>query len=187
MISFLFSNRPDPNFPDLSQHNNYLAKCLTPAIYNKLCKLKTQSGFTLDGCMQTGVDNPGHPFIMTVGLVAGDEECYELFSGRYLFRTLCYIVFVQLIKIKLKEKWTRNDFVLQNMNNSLSQRYIIFPHCSRPVGMEILASFRFQDGRATGRRTKLTHTLSLHWYARRFDPVGDGALSRIREVLTTPW
>ncbi|PIK57258.1 putative creatine kinase, flagellar isoform X1 [Apostichopus japonicus] len=76
-------HRPNPNYPDLTQHNNYLAKCLTPSIYNKLCSLKTQSGYTLDGCMQTGVDNPGHPFIMTVGLVAGDEECYDLFSDMF--------------------------------------------------------------------------------------------------------
>ena len=27
-----------------------------------------------------GVDNPGHPFIMTVGCVAGDEESYEVFA-----------------------------------------------------------------------------------------------------------
>ena len=30
--------------------------------------------------MQTGVDNPGHPFISTVGVVAGDEECYSLLA-----------------------------------------------------------------------------------------------------------
>merc|ERR1712149_122725 len=30
--------------------------------------------------IQTGVDNPGHPFIMTVGCVAGDEESYEVFA-----------------------------------------------------------------------------------------------------------
>lgn len=83
VICILFLHfSPNPNYPDLTQHNNYLAKCLTPSIYNKLCSLKTQSGYTLDGCMQTGVDNPGHPFIMTVGLVAGDEECYDLFSGK---------------------------------------------------------------------------------------------------------
>ncbi|KAB1733558.1 arginine kinase, partial [Klebsiella pneumoniae] len=40
----------------------------------------TPSGFTLDDCIQTGVDNPGHPFIMTVGCVAGDEESYEVFK-----------------------------------------------------------------------------------------------------------
>ena len=26
------------------------------------------------------MDNPGHPFIMTVGAVAGDEESYETFA-----------------------------------------------------------------------------------------------------------
>lgn len=30
--------------------------------------------------MFIGVDNPGHPFIMTVGCVAGDEESYETFA-----------------------------------------------------------------------------------------------------------
>ena len=30
--------------------------------------------------VHTGVDNPGHPFIMTVGCVAGDEESYEVFA-----------------------------------------------------------------------------------------------------------
>lgn len=37
----------------------------------------------LDQCIQTGVDNPGHPFIKTVGLVAGDEECYSVFADLF--------------------------------------------------------------------------------------------------------
>merc|ERR1719376_1857240 len=44
---------------------------------------QTPSGFTLDDCIQTGVDNPGHPFIMTVGCVAGDEESYEVFKDLF--------------------------------------------------------------------------------------------------------
>ena len=55
------------DFPDLKEHNNWMAKCLTPAIYDALKDKKTPSGFMLDQCIQTGVDNPGHPFIMTVG------------------------------------------------------------------------------------------------------------------------
>ena len=47
-------------------------------MYNHLRDLKTPKGWTLDQCIQTGVDNPGHPFIKTVGLVAGDEESYEV-------------------------------------------------------------------------------------------------------------
>nr|XP_026693351.1 creatine kinase, flagellar-like isoform X2 [Ciona intestinalis] len=70
----------DINYPDLSMHNNWMSKCLTPAVYTKLKNRKTPSGYSLDKCIQTGVDNPGHPFIMTVGLVAGDEETYSTFS-----------------------------------------------------------------------------------------------------------
>ncbi len=47
-------------------------------MYAKLYDRKTTNGYTLDQCIQTGVDNPGHPFIMTVGCVAGDEESYEV-------------------------------------------------------------------------------------------------------------
>jgi creatine kinase len=72
-----------PSFPDLSQHNNHMAKCITPKIYAKLSKLKTPNGFTLDRAIQTGVDNPGHPFIMTVGMVAGDEESYDVFADLF--------------------------------------------------------------------------------------------------------
>ena len=63
----------ESNFPDLSQHNNWMSRCLTQEIYDRLSSRKTPSGFTLDKAIQTGVDNPGHPFIMTVGCVAGDE------------------------------------------------------------------------------------------------------------------
>jgi len=34
----------------------------------------------LDMAIQTGVDNPGHPFIMTVGATFGDEETYDTFK-----------------------------------------------------------------------------------------------------------
>ena len=40
----------------------------------------TKSGFTLDGAIQTDVDNPGHPLIKTVGCIADDEESYEVFA-----------------------------------------------------------------------------------------------------------
>lgn len=74
---------PKEEFPDLDKHNNYMAKVLTPEIYSKLRDKQTPSGFTLDDAIQTGVDNPGHPFIMTVGCVAGDEETYETFKGLF--------------------------------------------------------------------------------------------------------
>ncbi|NWH42436.1 KCRM kinase, partial [Chloropsis cyanopogon] len=49
----------EEEFPDLSKHNNHMAKVLTPALYQKLRDKETPSGFTLDDVIQTGVDNPG--------------------------------------------------------------------------------------------------------------------------------
>ncbi|MEQ2171235.1 hypothetical protein GOODEAATRI_008568 [Goodea atripinnis] len=62
------------------KHNNCMASALTPAVYAKLRDKMTPNNWTLDQCIQTGVDNPGHPFIKTVGCVAGDEESYEVFA-----------------------------------------------------------------------------------------------------------
>ncbi|XP_056283095.1 creatine kinase, brain a isoform X1 [Pseudoliparis swirei] len=77
-VKMKFSSEEE--YPDLSKHNNYMSKVLTPALYERLRGKQTPSGFTLDDIIQTGVDNPGHPFIMTVGCVAGDEETYEVFK-----------------------------------------------------------------------------------------------------------
>lgn len=49
----------EDDFPDLSTHNNYMAKALTNEIYAKLRDKATKNGYTLDDVIQTGVDNPG--------------------------------------------------------------------------------------------------------------------------------
>lgn len=49
----------DQEYPDLSTHNNHMAKVLTPELYANLRDKETPSGFTLDDLIQTGVDNPG--------------------------------------------------------------------------------------------------------------------------------
>ncbi|NXG11063.1 KCRB kinase, partial [Sakesphorus luctuosus] len=51
---------PDEEYPDLKAHNNHMAKVLTRDLYKKLRDKQTSSGFTLDDCIQTGVDNPGN-------------------------------------------------------------------------------------------------------------------------------
>ena len=57
-----------------------MSKVMTPELYKRMRARQTKSGFTIDDVIQTGVDNPGHPFIMTVGCVAGDEDSYEAFA-----------------------------------------------------------------------------------------------------------
>ncbi|XP_053357934.1 creatine kinase B-type-like isoform X2 [Clarias gariepinus] len=57
----------EAEYPDLTKHNNHMAKVLTLAMYERLRSKQTPSGFTVDDVIQTGVDNPG------------DEETYEVF------------------------------------------------------------------------------------------------------------
>jgi len=70
----------EQDYPNFSKHNNWMSKCLTKEIYEQLREKVTPNGYTLDLAIQTGVDNPGHPFIMTVGATLGDEETYETFK-----------------------------------------------------------------------------------------------------------
>merc|ERR1712176_1057935 len=79
--TFLAGNMPE-KCPDLSKHNNFFAETMRehPGLYEKLKGKTTKLGVNLGHCIKTGVDNPGHPMIKTVGLVAGDEESYELFA-----------------------------------------------------------------------------------------------------------
>lgn len=75
---------PD-KLPDLSKHNNFMAEFIRehPEVYDKLKNTKTSMGVSLAACIKTGVDNPGHPMIKTVGLVAGDEESYTVFADLF--------------------------------------------------------------------------------------------------------
>merc|ERR1719235_2836984 len=80
--TFGCDHRCPAKMPDLSKHSNFMAEFLTenPKVYDRLKDKKTAMGVTLADCIKTGVDNPGHPHIKTVGLTAGDEDCYEVFA-----------------------------------------------------------------------------------------------------------
>lgn len=57
--NFKLNYSVDDEFPDLTKHNNHMAKVLTKEMYGKLRDKQTSTGFTLDDAIQTGVDNPG--------------------------------------------------------------------------------------------------------------------------------
>merc|ERR1719233_1334549 len=67
---------------DLSKHENFMAQVFKqfPELYDELKQRKTSLGVSLAKCIKTGMDNPSHPHIKTVGLVAGDEECFTVFK-----------------------------------------------------------------------------------------------------------
>ena len=54
----------DEEMPDLSKHNNWMAKVMTPELYKKMRARQTKSGYTIDDVIQTGVDNPGTFFLV---------------------------------------------------------------------------------------------------------------------------
>merc|ERR1711907_230661 len=80
--TFAVDGKTPDQMPDLSKHSNYMAEVLVknPQIYDALKDKQTSGGVTLAQCIKTGVDNPGHPHIKTVGMTACDEECYEVFK-----------------------------------------------------------------------------------------------------------
>ncbi|CAD7966484.1 unnamed protein product [Amoebophrya sp. A120] len=75
---------PD-QLPDLSNHGNLCALALRdhPEIYEKYKNVTTPGGVSLAKCIKTGIDNPGHPHILTCGLVAGDEDCFTTFKDLF--------------------------------------------------------------------------------------------------------
>lgn len=79
--TFIGGNMPD-KLPDISKHSSFMTDVLkeNPGLYDQLKTKTTKLGVTLGHCIKTGIDNPGHPMIKTCGLVAGDEESYELFA-----------------------------------------------------------------------------------------------------------
>ena len=63
-----------PNFP--TDCNSMLCKHLTPEVFEALKDKKTSNGFTLEQSIYSGVEN----IDSGIGVYAGDEETYTLFS-----------------------------------------------------------------------------------------------------------
>jgi len=68
--------------PDFSKYTNHMGEQLrnNPKLWDLLKNRKTRNGITLAMCIKTGVDNPSHPYIKTVGMTACDEESYTTFK-----------------------------------------------------------------------------------------------------------
>uniref|UniRef100_A0A7S3DD70 Arginine kinase n=1 Tax=Palpitomonas bilix TaxID=652834 RepID=A0A7S3DD70_9EUKA len=67
-------------FPELPEDcHSLLKKCLTKEVFEELKDKKTASGFTLKGCVNSGVQNPDSG----VGVYGGDEESYSTFGALF--------------------------------------------------------------------------------------------------------
>jgi len=63
--------KPNPNM--------LATKFLTPALKDSLKGTKAACGFTIEDCVRSGVANPDS----SIGVYAGDQECYEKFSALF--------------------------------------------------------------------------------------------------------
>ncbi|NXP07576.1 KCRB kinase, partial [Thinocorus orbignyianus] len=79
---------PDEEYPDLSTHNNHMAKVLTLDLYKKLRDRVTPSGFTLDDVIQTGVDNPERRAIEKLSVEALGSLAGDLKGKYYALRNM---------------------------------------------------------------------------------------------------
>ncbi|XP_031570638.1 creatine kinase B-type-like [Actinia tenebrosa] len=68
------------SYPDLSIHNNLMARYLTPEVYEALKDKETPEGVTLEKVIQIGVRCPGMPWERASGVIAGDENSYHVFA-----------------------------------------------------------------------------------------------------------
>lgn len=77
MANLLQRNYPaDDDYPDFTGHHSLLSKYMTRDMYARLRDVTTSTGYTLDRAIQNGVDNSD----FHLGILAGDEESYRVFS-----------------------------------------------------------------------------------------------------------
>ena len=129
------------SFPDLTRAYNHMSQHLTPKIYDRLSQLRTESGFKIDQAIQTGIDNPGDPYSISVGCVAGDEDSYYTFSE--LFDLIIYsshhgystdrIHFSDLDPVSITDGYFDPNFVLscRVLAGRSIRGFPFLPHCTR--------------------------------------------------------
>lgn len=76
--------KPEEDFPELSKHNNFMARVLTPQMYAKLRDTPTPTGYTFDQAIQTGVDNPGVLLFIIIFPILHSDEMMSSHSAAVL-------------------------------------------------------------------------------------------------------
>eukprot|EP00927_Polykrikos_kofoidii_P081839 TRINITY_DN7969_c0_g1_i1.p1 TRINITY_DN7969_c0_g1~~TRINITY_DN7969_c0_g1_i1.p1 ORF type:complete len:1856 (+),score=363.73 TRINITY_DN7969_c0_g1_i1:393-5570(+) len=116
------------SLPDISKLNSITAKVLRkdPSIYTRLQNLRTPGGVSLARCIKPAMDNMGHKMIRTVGLVAGDADCYDTFN----------LIFDEVIRLRHPESCPEAVFT-SDVDVSKVSRARLDPEARRVVGAQI--------------------------------------------------
>lgn len=80
MANLYQKNYPaEDDYPDFTGHHSLLSKYLTQEMYARLRDVTTSTGYTIDRAIQNGTDNSD----FHLGILAGDEDCYEVFADLF--------------------------------------------------------------------------------------------------------
>merc|ERR1719181_2445371 len=164
----VFPVDPVPDeLPDLAKHSNCMADQFkaNPKLYAEIKGRVTKAGVNLGHCIKTGIDNPGHPHIKTVGLTAGDEESYETFK--------------ELFNPVITDRHNGYDPTTQKQPTNLDISQISDTDID-PSGKYVLTT-RVRTGRSV-RGFKLPPTISFE-ERRKLEAVSVKALLKMKEDL----
>jgi len=163
---------PD-KMPDLSKHNNIVGEVLraNPELYDKYKNVTTKNGVTFAKCIKTGMDNPGHPMIKTVGMVLGDEESYETFKDLF-----------DPVIAKRHNGYPANGVQPTNLDLNKLSKTKIDPTCTTPrESGDIVLTSRVRTGRSI-RGFKLPPSCTFE-ERRKLEEVVVGALMNLKGDL----
>ncbi|CAK8671058.1 unnamed protein product [Clavelina lepadiformis] len=176
-------------YPDLENHHSHMAHCLTEEVYRRMRERETASGFSIDNAIQVGVDNPGDPYPMSVGCLAGDEESYQVFAEFFdqiiearhngFKPTNDHVSDIDLSKISdLGDDYDDTNCIVSCRVRSVRniKGFALPPHCTR-------AERRKVERIATDALSKMTEDFKGR-YHRVKDEDCDSALSGSLEKLT---
>lgn len=148
-----------PELPDLSKHHSTLADVLKkkPGLYATLRERRTGLGVGLGRCVKVGIDNCGHSMVKTMGIVAGDEECYETFRELFdgtIERHLDIGGPVRHVHPELRGLLDRG---LTSTRMDPTARYVI---CTQARASRCLRGFRFPPAMSRDERMEVERLIS---------------------------
>lgn len=143
--------------PDLSDHHSAMATILQKnvSIYAALRNRSTSLGFTFHSCIRPGLDFRGHPGLKVVGAVAGDEECYDVFSQ--LFNAIVHEWHGGYDPLSSYQTTELSDFDVSTRLIDPSKKYVI---ATRLRGVRNISGIRFPSSCTDEERRQVEELLA---------------------------
>jgi len=180
-------NNTDPSYPDFSRFGSrsYLRRYLTPEVYASLKERQTKSGVTLEDIIRSGLSLPiGAAPPRGIGVYAGDEESYNVFSELLvpLIEDYHHYHFVETKGSTSTSTSTsnnnlngknENDNRLNNSNNKNDNNTVVDPLVPATTLVSSSSSVAAPNRRITKLRRQFTNLNPNYVLQQKLDPTGD--------------